>query len=333
SLLVDQAFVTIRGFIAPLELNVGRRNYEDERHCLYDTSMDIASISLRKGPVRAEAFAGREVMWDLDLFNQQARDRIDTYVLYANYRGIEDITFAGYTVFRNDRAGKEGRPRLMGVSAQGMPTRNFSFWTQIASLRGRDESRRKYSAYAHDVGGTYRFMGLPLRPSITLGHAFATGDDYPDDNRNTEFRQTGLQSNEAKFAGVSKFRYYGESLDPELSNVGILTAGLGFLPAPNVSVDLVYHRYRLDSIADSNRTSELTALMNQDDTQLSKDMGSAFDIVFGFRNLFGVRRLGLDIRVGWFFPGKAFRIEEGDPADPVFRRADKGNSVVAKIWY
>jgi alginate production protein len=89
----------------------------------------------------------------------------------------------------------------------------------------------------------------------------------------------------------------------------------------------------LDGIADSIRNSELTALMNQDDTQLSKDMGSAFDVVIGFRNLFGVRRLGLDLRYGWFFPGKAFRIEEGDPADPVFRGADKGNSVVAKFWY
>jgi alginate production protein len=62
-------------------------------------------------------------------------------------------------------------------------------------------------------------------------------------------------------------------------------------------------------------------------------MGSAFDVVLGFRNLFGVRRLGLDVRVGWYFPGKAFRIEEGDPDNPVFRRAGYGNSVVAKFWY
>lgn len=333
SLLVDQAFVTIRGFLAPFELNAGRRNYEDERHWLYDTSMDIASISYRKGPVRAEAFAGREVLWDLDLLTKQAKDRINTYMFYADYRGIEDIKFAGYTIFRDDRARKEGRPLHMGVSAQGLPTGDFSFWTQLASTRGRDELKRKYSAYAFDVGGTYRFMGLPFRPNVTLGYASATGDGNPDDNRNTEFRQTGLQSNEAKFAGVSQFKVYGETLDPELSNVGILTAGLGFRPAPTVTVDLVYHRYRLERIADGIRNSELTALMNQDDTRLSKDMGSAFDAVFGFRNLFGVRRLGLDIRLGWFFPGKAFRIEEGDPADPVFRRADKGSSVAAKFWY
>ena len=334
SLLVDQAFVTIRGFTAPFEFHAGRRNYEDERHWLYDTSMDVASIMFRKGSIRAEAFAGREVLWDLDLLQKQAKDRIDTYMLYADYRGIEDIVFAGYTVFRNDRARKEGRPLHFGVGARGMPSENFSFWTQLASTRGSDELKRNFSAYAFDVGGTYRFLGLPFQPNVTLGVAFATGDGNPDDNKNTEFRQTGLQSNEAKFAGVSQFLVYGEVLDPELSNVGILTAGLGFRPAPSVTVDLVYHRYRLDRIADEIRNSALTAQMNQDDANLSRDMGSAFDIVLGFRNLFGVRRLGLDVRVGWFFPGKkAFRIEEGDPDNPVFLRADQGNSVVAKIWY
>ena len=334
SLLVDQAYVTIRGFTAPFEFHAGRRNYEDERHWLYDTSMDIASVSLRKGHVRAEAFAGREVLWDLDLLQKQAKDRIDTYMLYADYRGIEDIVFAGYTVFRNDRARKEGRPLHFGVGARGMPSENFSFWTQLAHLRGSDELKLKFSAYAFDVGGTYRFPGLPFQPNVTLGYAFATGDGNPNDDKNSEFRQTGLQSNEGKFAGISQFKVYGEALDPELSNVGILTAGLGFRPAPNVTVDLVYHRYRLDRIADEIRNSALTAQMNQDDTNLSKDMGSALDIVLGFRNLFGVRRLGLDVRVGWFFPGrKAFRIEEGDPDNPVFRHADKGNSLVAKFWY
>jgi alginate production protein len=333
SLAVDQAFVTIKGFTAPFEFNVGRRNYEDERHWLYDTSMDIAAVSLKLGHIRAEALAGREVLWDLDLLKKQERDRIDTYMLYADYRGIEDIKVAGYTVFRNDRAKEEGRPLLFGVSAQGMPSESFSFWTQLAFLRGSDERKKYISAHAFDVGGTYRFLRLPFYPSVTLGYAFATGDGNPDDDKNSEFRQTGLQSNEAKFAGISQFKVYGEALDPELSNLEILTAGLGFRPAQNFTVDLVYHRYRLDEIADEIRNSLLTAQMNQDDTLLGKDMGNAIDIVLGFRNLFGVRRLGLDLRAGWFFPGKAFRIEEGDPDNPVFRHADKGNSIVAKFWW
>ncbi len=333
SLLIDQAFVTIKGFTAPFEFHAGRRNYEDQRHWLYDTSLDIASITFRKGHIRAEAFAGREVLWDLDLLINEAKDRINTYMFFAEYFGIEDIKLAAFTVLRNDRAGKEGRPFIMGLSSHGMPNANISYWALLANMRGHDEARRDFFAHAFDVGGTLRLTGLPLHPNITVGYAFATGDSNPNDNRNNEFRQTGLQSNEARFAGISDFKVYGETLDPELSNIKIFTAGLGFHLAPAVLVDLVFHRYWLDEIADENRNWALTAQMNQDDSQLSRDMGKAFDIVIGFRRMFGLPRLGLDLRMGWFFPGKGFRNEQGDPDNPTFRNADKASSIVAKFWW
>ena len=92
-------------------------------------------------------------------------------------------------------------------------------------------------------------------------------------------------------------------------------------------------------LADGIRGSPVTALMNQDDTQLSKKVGSALDVVVGIRNLFGVRRLGVDLRAGLFFPGQAHRIEERS-IDPVtgdekisFRKANKGIGFIAKFWY
>jgi alginate production protein len=270
---------------------------------------------------------------DLDLVKREEKDRLNTYMLYGEYRGIEDIKLAAYLIRRDDRSGQEGEPLLMGVRSQGMPSDTFSYWIELAHMRGHDELSRNLSGYAYDFGGTYRFINLPFNPNVTLGYAHATGDDHPNHSKNNEFRQTGLQSNEAKFGAISDFKTYGEALDPELSNLKILTAGIGFRLAPNVPVDLVYHRYRLDEIADEIRNSLLTAQMNQDDTQLSKDVGSGFDIVIGIRHLFGVRRLGLDLRAGWFFPGEAFRIEEGDPDNPTFRRADKGTTVIVKFWY
>jgi alginate production protein len=170
---------------------------------------------------------------------------------------------------------------------------------------------------------------------VTLGWATASGDANPNDGKNHEFRQTGLQSNEMKMAGVPKFKYYGEALDPDLSNLQVLTVGLGLRPAPTFSVDLVYHKYRTNEHAEEIRNWALTAKMNQDPSQPpSNDVGTGLDVVFGFRNLFGVRRLGLDLRAGWFFPGKAFRSEvPGDPDNPKYRPSDKGVSVLAKFWY
>jgi alginate production protein len=240
---------------------------------------------------------------------------------------------AAYTIRRDDLTKKEGRPLHIGMRALGAPSDHFNYWAELAFVRGTDESSRKFSGHGFDVGFTYRFAVPALSPSVTLGYAFGTGDGNPDDSRNREFRQSGLQSNEEKFTGVAEFKYYGEALDPELSNLKIFTVGFGFRPARNVTVDLVYHRYRLDKIADAIRNSALTALMNLDDARPSKDVGSAFDIVLGIRRLFGVRRLGVDLRAGWFYPGDAFRIAEGDPGDPMFRPANKGIGVVAKFWY
>ena len=267
---------------------------------------------------------------DPDLLQDTETDDINTYIFYAEYRGIEDIKLAGYSIYRDDRDNEEGQPWHLGVRSQGFLSDEFSYWAELAHLRGDDEMSRSFSAYAFDVGGTYRFTNLPYNPNITLGFALATGDDDPNDNKNNEFRQTGLQSNESTFAGVSEFKFYGETLDPELSNLKVLTAGVGARPTPDVSVDLVYHKYWLYEKAEELQNSEITALPNQDPTRSSKDIGSAFDIVVGFRSLFGIRRLGMDLRTGWFFPGDAFRNERPDGS---FRKADKAISLVTKIWW
>ncbi|MEO6320934.1 MAG: alginate export family protein [Polaromonas sp.] len=330
SLLVDQAWVKFKE-LGPFEMTLGRRNFEDGRHWLYDTSLDTAFVKFKQGAYQAELSVSRKDRLDLDLFAPVQKTRTDNYMFYLDYRGIEDIKVAGYTIARNDRTGKEGKPLHLGLRAYGMPSDRFNFWTELALLRGKDAAQKNFRAHAFDVGATYRFPALPYTPNITLGYAYGSGDDKPNDSVNHEFRQTGLQSNEGKFGGIPNLKYYGETFDPELSNLQLLTAGLGFRPAPNISVDLVYHHYRLNKIADEIRNSALTAQINQDDARLSKNAGHALDVVLGFRNLFGVRRLGLDVRAGLFFPGKAFRNE--DPVTGEFRNANKSMSVLAKIWF
>jgi alginate production protein len=260
-------------------------------------------------------------------------DRIDTQIYYAEYRGIEDVKLAGFAIFRTDHDGLEGSPRLFGGRVLGAPTAELSYWTEIAVLGGRDELGRHFRGRAYDTGFTYRFNALPLHPNLTVGYAFGSGDGNPTGTTNHQFRPSGLQSDERKFAGVTQFKVYGEALDPFLSNIKIFTLGFGFRPTPNSSLDLVYHSYQLDKLAEQAHHSQITAEMNQVDSRLSKDIGSGLDIVLGFRNLFGLRRLGLDLRGGVFFPGKAFLRNEGSDVNPIIRRADKAVAVVGKIWW
>lgn len=333
SLPIDQAFVTFKQ--RPFELSLGRKNFEDDRHWVYDTSLDAVLAKYAQGTLQVEASVSRKDKWDLDLAKNVPKGQIDNYMLYMTYRGIEDTRLHGYAVKRDDRAvvKSEGQPVIMGASVQGNPSNSFSYWAEHAYVRGHDEFNQKLSGYALDAGGTYRFTSLPLRPNVTLAGAFGTGDSNVTDNKNNAFRQTGLQSNESRYAGVSKFKTYGEVLDPELSNLKIYTVAVGFQPAPGITADVVYHRYRLHKIAEEIRNSPITAQLNQVDTQQSKDVGQGLDVVLGFRQLFGVRRLGLDLRMGVLFPGKAYLRNDGDDVNPIYRNGDKSYAMVAKFWY
>ena len=343
SLIIDQAHVVFKAPADRFRFTVGRRNYEDDRHWLFDTSLDVASVAAKLGALRMEAAVGREALVDLDLLGageaaahqytaKRRKDLINTWLLVADYRGIEDVKLAAYTVFRDDRAHVEGRPVLVGLSSTGMRSRSLGYWAGVALMRGSDESARPLSGYAFDAGVTYRFPGVPIHPNATLAYAFGSGDATPGEGINHEFRQTGLQSNEMRFDGLAKFKLYGEAVDPELTNLQILTVGLGARPMANLSVDLVYHRYRLNRVGTDLRNSALTALMNQVSGMPRKDVGSELDVIIGARSLFGLRRLGVDLRTGWFFPGDAFLQKSSGPERGP-RVADNGFATRLRFWW
>jgi alginate production protein len=334
SILIDQAYVTVKDPGSGDEFTIGRRNFEDPRLWLYDAALDAAIVKVSQGYLEIEASVSQEDLVDADVLNNVLKTRVNNYIVYADYRGIENHRLAAYWIKRDDRSRLEGRPVFMGVRAYGRPTDRGNYWAEFGIARGRDELQQSLRGKAFDVGFTYRYPGVPLSPSVTFGYAVGSGDGNPNDGRNTEFRQTGLQSNETRFGGLTQFKRYGETIDPELSNVKIFTAGMGLRLAPNAFVDVVYHRYRLKTIADVIRNWALTAEMNQNDNLLSRDVGDEVDIIVGWRNLFGVRRLGFEVRAGIFRPGKAFANDVGtDPNEPTFGRADKSVSVLAVIIY
>jgi hypothetical protein len=333
TLLVEQVLLTLRQVIAPFEINLGRRNYEDDRHWVFDGSMDVVSLSYRHENVRAEAMVARDVLWSLDALRHTKKQRIESSLLSVDYRGFDNQVLAAYVLRRNDLSAQQGKPLMLGLRGNGKPSIAFNWWAEAALLRGSDEQGQRFKASGFDVGGTYRFADLPLDPNVTLALAYGSGDGNPGDGINHEFRQTGLQTNEAKYIGFSKFKAYGERLDSELSNMRIVTLGVGARLAPGTSIDAVYHRYWLDAPASEIRNWALTAQMNSLPGASSKDMGQALDLVIGFRGLLDIRRFGLDLRTGWFFPGRAFRRSDDGAPSGGSRAADKGLSVVAKFRY
>ena len=330
SLLIDQAYLRLKPPSVPVQLTVGRVNFEDHRLWLYDAALDAVVLTLKPGDFQIDLSVSREDLLDLDLFTTVPIGRTDNYFVYTEYRGIEDHKLNAYYFLRDGTSLGDGTQHFMGVRAHGMPSDIFRYWADLGFVRGTDEKARDLLGFGFEVGGTYRFPDLPLQPSVTLGVAYGSGDKDPNDNKNDEYRQTGLQSNEARFGGVTQFVTYGETLDPELTNIQIYTAGLGFRPAPNAFVDLVYHHYRLNEI-DPNTSEVFGSAITAQLSGLSKDLGNALDVILGFRNLFGVRGLGVELRAGLFFPGDAFRRD--NDGNGILNKADMGISALAVVFY
>lgn len=302
-LAVDQAYLLfgkLNGW--PLSLQFGRQKFEDERGWLFDENLDAARAFYRFPNLLLDLSVSRLDRWRRDLLNHEPRERIDNYLLQAISKLGDEAIVVLYAFQRRDRrpeVSEHERPLFLGLHSSGDLGKSLEYWLELSRLGGRSGAR-KIRAWGADLGASYEF-GLPLKPSLTLGYAFGSGDDNPADGVDRNFRQTGLQDNEGRFNGVAKFQYYGELIDPELSNLAISTVGVGIRPNAQSSIDLVLHRYRQHKAADFIRDSSLDA----DPSGLDRSLGRELDLVLGFRKREG-RKVAALLTFGHFKPGPAF---------------------------
>ena len=212
---------------------------------------------------------------------------------------------AAFMLYQNDRSPEDEHPIFFGLQSEGEPVNDLEYWFQSALVRGRDKSEKLRGA-AVDLGLTYEF-DWEIKPSVALGYAFGSGDDNPNDNREEAFRQTGFQDNSDKFNGVARFKYYGEVLDPEISNLSIFTSAAGIRPTPRSSLDLVYHYFLQEHAAQRIREAEIDARPSG----LSRDIGSELDFIAGYRE---IENIDVKFVLGYLFPGNAFPTSNRDGA-------------------
>jgi hypothetical protein len=202
--------------------------------------------------------------------------------------------------------------RAMGKTGSGRAGK-MSYWVDTAVVRGTEDladfdtndddiatigsiEHRDVRGWAVDLGASWT-LPLDWEPTLTLSYALGSGDD--GEGTDGAFRQTGLDNNNTKFRGVDRFRVYGELLQPELSNLGILTASFGVELGRDRSVEVVYHNYRQQHASDELRDARIDA----DLTGRSPDVGDELDLVFGFEHW---KHLELELVGSAFRSGDAF---------------------------
>ena len=299
-LIIDEAYLTFSDVLEGFSLQAGRARLRDRREWLMDQELDglRAFFSLR--PFGLELAANRQQLFDEDLLSDDSITRIDNYLAIVRYRPGDTFNMNGYVLHRDNREQGADDLTFLGLQTIADLSGGGGLWLDAAHVFGREDGDQ-VSGFGVD-GGITLAPEAPLGLSATLAVAFGSGDAGQDGGKDRAFRQSGLQANEDGFNGITRFKYYGEVLDPELSNLIILTAGLGVLPSARSSLDLVYHRYWQDEAADFLRDAAIDA----EPDGRHRHLGDEFDLVLGLSE---IEMVDIEAAVGVFLPGKAFSTE------------------------
>jgi alginate production protein len=278
------------------EVQLGRQDFEEQREWLWDQELDALRVAWSRGNHRLEvaAFTSYSDASDRDLNSNN---------LLAYYSWEEsDRILAAYLVDRRILDGGRDYPFHMGVRALGEWLPDSNVWLELSHLtgyRGTDDLR----AWGMDGGLVWEPDALsPFH--FSLGWAVGSGDSTAGDGVDSTFHQTGYQDNNDKLGGATSVKYYGELLEPELSNIAIMTASAGITLGKRTSLDLIWHDYtQVES--DVVRVGSL----GENTNGVYREIGWGLDLVLGSRYW---RSLDLEFVLSHFQPGNAY--DEQDPA-------------------
>ncbi len=280
------------------QVAIGRWDIEDERNWLFDDELDGVKARYAYDRWTVDAYAARLDRWERDLLHDTDTRGEDTNLIGVT--GYYELSKRHNLIVRalsQRNSDTDLRLTHLSVGSFASPKQGpLQHWALLSMVDGRDQGD-EVSGQAVDVGATlFLSQEAAWQPRVSLGYAWGSGDASSDGTH----RQTGLQDNNAAMGGLTKFQVYGETLNPSLSNIHILTLGGGFAPGPNSSLDLVYHNYRQDHVAALTDTN----LRPRADTQSGRNLGQGVDLIWGWRPDSRVR---VEAALGMFKPDDRFR--------------------------
>lgn len=283
-------------------VSVGRSRMNDPRNWVFassDDKNDNVQIQYRGDENFFQVVGASRDLLPSNLFEPRDDHRSLNYASTYERTFPNGMRAGGFLLLQDRRNEGDSLDRTyFGLRSRGtVAGGHIDYWADSIVLRGT-AGVTPMRSYAYDLGVIYKFLD-PLQFHIVGSYAYGSGDKNPNDGIDRRFRQTGIQENRFQYGGVSRFKYYGETLNPELSNIGIATAAVGFKPNVLSSIDLVFHHY--ESAVAGNGL--IAARLNRQPVGPSRNLGNAIDIAAGYRDRSAVE---LEFFGGWFMPGPAF---------------------------
>ena len=325
-----------------LSVEFGRLDFEDERRWWWDDELDAARISYEHERLDVAVAVARELAPKRSDRSRVEPDREKVLRLIAEISwdlwpehalelfalGHDDRSQrqpVGTLVKPNRIDDSDARLIWLGARALGgweLPSGAIlGYWLDTGFVDGNEwlaefagaapngvvvesTERRNVRGWAIDAGlnGTLPFA---IEPRLFLGAAYGSGDRNPDTGSDHSYRQTGIQANESGFGGVQRFRQYGSLLDPELSNLIVVTVGTGISLLSESSLDIIYHHYRLVEPATALREARLDPTLDGRDRKL----GDGVDVVLALEEW---TRLEIEATASVFRAGSAFAVDAGE---------------------
>lgn len=314
---------------------------QDRRNWWWNDNIDAAR--LHYFGAKLTAFAGIGMVSAVNLSTHNPLDPEEKGLLRdvatAEWEWTDRNTLSLFTLHQNDRTsryalgtlvGHNGRDRQdakltwVGARARGciklkLP-RRICYWGDVAKVRGTEfaygfsragptidkvnrVTNRDVDGWSYDTGISIE-LPIKIKPFLTFGYAWGSGDPPGTPGRDGAFRQTGLHSNDGKFRGLTRFRHYGEVLRPNLSNIAISTAALGVPVGKYSWVETVWHRYR-QPVADNSISG---SRLGRNPDGIDGRLGDELDMVISHRRPSG---WVFELTGGVFRAGNAFGPKSG----------------------
>ncbi|HMS16564.1 MAG TPA: alginate export family protein, partial [Planctomycetota bacterium] len=238
SFAVEELFGFVENFPLPgLSLQIGRQDFDHGREWLMDDQIDGVRAWVNLDAVVAELSVSR-VLFDPDIEEAD----ITNYLVGLHAAPLPDSNLFLYGLHRRGGDLVDLDRTHVGASFE-VEVSDFEFWLDLGHSFG-EEDGVSTRGYGVDAMVMWADRDSIVEPSIYVGFAFGSGERNDPGERRHGFRQSGLHDNAMRLNGVTSFRYMGELVRPELSNLMVLTAGVGFRLFERTSIDFVWHHYR-----------------------------------------------------------------------------------------